>query len=56
MTIGARLYRQVEDARAQGTLDTASHARTTRAWGRLGVVLVAMLVAIVGLMVLKPGI
>jgi uncharacterized membrane protein len=56
MTIGARLYRQVEDARTQGRLETATHAGTMRAWGRLGSVLLAMLVAIVGLMVLKPGI
>jgi uncharacterized membrane protein len=56
LTVGARLYRQVEDARAQGRLGTAGHARTMRAWGRLGAMLLAMLVAIVGLMVLKPGI
>jgi uncharacterized membrane protein len=55
LTLGARLYRRVEDARAQGHLQTADHARTMRAWGRLGAVLMAMLVAIVGLMVLKPG-
>jgi uncharacterized membrane protein len=54
MTVGARLYRQVEDARAQGHLDTAGHARTMRAWCRLGAVLLAMLIAIVGLMVFKP--
>jgi uncharacterized membrane protein len=56
MTVGARLYRKLEGARAQETLDTASHARTMRAWGRLGAVLVAMLVVIVALMVFKPGI
>jgi uncharacterized membrane protein len=56
MTVGARLYRQVEGARAQGRLETAGHARTMRAWGRLGALLLAMLVAIVGMMVLKPGI
>jgi uncharacterized membrane protein len=56
ITVGARLYRQVEDARAQGRLETAGHARTMRAWGRLGAVLLATLVAVVGLMVLKPGI
>jgi uncharacterized membrane protein len=56
MTVGARLYRQVEDARAQGHLDTAEHTKTMRTWGRLGALLLAMLVAIVGLMVLKPGI
>jgi uncharacterized membrane protein len=56
MTVGARLYRKIEDARAQEHLETAGHARTMRAWGRLGAVLLAMLVAIVGLMVLKPGI
>jgi len=56
MTVGARLYRQLEDARAHGHLETAGHARTMRAWGRLGAVLLALLTAIVGLMVLKPGI
>ena len=56
MTVGARLYRQVESARAQRLLETADHVRTMRAWGRLGAVLLVMLVAIVGLMVLKPGI
>jgi uncharacterized membrane protein len=56
MTVGARLYRQVEDARTQGQLETADHARTMRAWGRLGAILLALLVAIVGLMVYKPGI
>jgi uncharacterized membrane protein len=56
MTVGARLYRQVEEARAQGQLETDGHARTMRAWGRLGAVLLAILVAVVGLMVVKPGI
>jgi uncharacterized membrane protein len=56
MMVGARLYRQIEDARAQGRVESAGHAGTMRAWGRLGAVLLAMLVAIVGLMVLKPGI
>jgi len=56
MTVGARLYRQLEDARAQGNFETPGHARTMRAWGRLGAVLLALLMAIVGLMVLKPGI
>jgi uncharacterized membrane protein len=56
MTIGARLYRRVEDARAYGLLGTGDHARTMRAWGRLGAMLLAILVAVVGLMVLKPGI
>jgi uncharacterized membrane protein len=56
MTVGARLYRRIEAARAQGHLESAGHARTMRAWGRLGAALLAMLVAIVGLMVLKPGI
>jgi uncharacterized membrane protein len=55
MTVGSRLYRQVEDARAQGHLETVGHAGTMRAWGRLGAVLLAMLVGVVGLMVLKPG-
>lgn len=56
MTVGARLYQRVEGARGQGHFETAEHARTMRAWGRLGAVLLAMLVAIVGLMVFKPGI
>jgi uncharacterized membrane protein len=55
MTVGARLYRQAEEARTQGRLQTAGHAGTMRAWGRLGAVLLAMLLAVVVLMVLKPG-
>lgn len=55
MTVGARQYRRIGDARASGSIDSAMHARTLTAWGRLGVLLIAILVAVVGLMVLKPG-
>jgi len=56
VTIGARLYRRIDDARRAGTLVGDGHAATMRAWSRLGVLLLAILVAIVGLMVFKPGV
>jgi uncharacterized membrane protein len=55
MTIGARLYRRLDTARRDGTLESAAHVRTMRSWGRLGAILLTLLVAVVGLMVFKPG-
>jgi uncharacterized membrane protein len=56
MTVGARLYRRITEARESGALDAAAHARTMRAWGRLSGLLLALLLIVVGLMVFKPGI
>jgi hypothetical protein len=56
MTVGARLYRRIGDVRASGAIGSAMHVRTLTAWGRLGGLLLAILVAVVGLMVLKPEI
>jgi uncharacterized membrane protein len=56
LTVGSRLYRRIEDARRHGLVESADHARTMRAWHRLTVMLLAMLVAVVALMVFKPGI
>lgn len=55
LTVGARLYRRIEDARAEGRLASEAHAQTMRAWGRMSIVLVAALIGVVGLMVFKPG-
>ena len=55
LTVGARLYRRIEAARAEGHLASEAHAQTMRAWGRLSIVLVALLIGVVGLMVFKPG-
>jgi uncharacterized membrane protein len=56
LTLGSRLYRRIEDARRQGRVGSADHARTMAAWGRLSVVLLGFLVAVVTLMVVKPGV
>lgn len=55
LTVGGRLHSRIEKARAQGELASIAHARTMTAWGRLGLVLVAILVAIVWSMIYKPG-
>ena len=56
MTVGGRLYRRIVAARESGELDGAAHARTMTAWGRLGALLLALLLVAVGLMVFKPGV
>lgn len=56
MTVGARLYRRIAQAREAGALTGAAHARTMRAWGRMGGLLLALLLMVVGLMVFKPGV
>ena len=56
MTVGARLYRRIGEARASGEIGAAGHARTVAAWSRLGGLLLAILLVVVGLMVFKPGI
>jgi hypothetical protein len=53
---GSRLYRPIEDARRHGLVGIADHARTMSAWHRLTFVLLAMLIAVVTMMVFKPGI
>jgi uncharacterized membrane protein len=56
LTVGARLYRRIAEARESGALAGLAHARTMRAWGRLGGLLLALLLVVVGLMVFKPGV
>lgn len=54
MTVGGRIYRRIELARAEGLLDSPQHIVTMRQLGRLGVILLAILIAVTGLMVFKP--
>jgi uncharacterized membrane protein len=56
LTIGARLYRRIAEARASGAVTGDAHAGTMRAWARLGGLLLALLLVVVGLMVFKPGV
>jgi uncharacterized membrane protein len=55
MVVGARLYRRIAQARKAGEVGGAAHARTMTAWGRLGALLLTILLVVVGLMVFKPG-
>ena len=55
LAVGSRLYRRIENARRQGLIGTAEHAWTLRAWGHLSGLLLGLLVAVVALMVFKPG-
>lgn len=54
MTVGGRIYSRIEVARAEGALASQQHEVTIRQLGRLGVVLLAILIAVTGLMVFKP--
>jgi uncharacterized membrane protein len=56
LTVGARFYRRIEEARSQGLVGSVAHARTLRMWGRLSAVLLALLVGVVVLMVFKPNV
>jgi uncharacterized membrane protein len=55
LTLGGRLYRRIERARAQAELASGDHARTMTAFVRLGFVLLMLLVITVWSMVYKPG-